>query len=447
MDGEDRPASPRTEAGTLRVRRIVFEDGASRSAAVLGEVADGHGLVLVGPDERPRAQLVLDEAGAAHVKLHDRGGEVCLWLRVAPTGTPSLWLRGVGDDRRVRGHAELQVDAYGAPSLSLHDRHGRPRALLRVDERDGRPSLALADPRGDACVLLRDDTTERRAAAAPARARPAGTVVPRPVGAAVSEPCPAAPGRTVSFGPYAADDGSTALEASATPEPLVLAAPEPPAEPDGAPGWDATLAPDAIADPVAVSAPDAEPGADAEPGPDAEPGRHAAADAPSDPRIAALTARVARLERRRWRRPRLATAALILLAVGFGAFAGRLLDASALLAVDGIAPLAARESGVRVVEAQEVVLRAPSGEVRGRLGLLDAGGAFLQLLGPDGRSEVELSALSGRQAQLRLAGGDATALVDAGPDGTPSLGLWKDGEAVFQAPQYVARFPPPRDWE
>lgn len=94
------------------------------------------------------------------------------------------------------------------------------------------------------------------------------------------------------------------------------------------------------------------------------------------------------------------------------------------------------------VRAHEFVLQGPSGDVHGRLGVLADGSPFLYLLSPDGRGEVELSALRGPQVQIRLASGDGDAvLLATAPRGGPSLGLWQANSPILLAPGNVARFP------
>jgi len=145
------------EDSTLRARRLVLEDGEGRPTVLLGPAIDGEGLVLLDAQERPRAQLILDSTGAVQLKLHDSLGEVCAWLAVGAAGIPSLWLRAVGENGRGLGHAGVQVDALGCASLSLHDSTGRARAILRVDEHDGRSTLALTDTRGAVRTVLSDE--------------------------------------------------------------------------------------------------------------------------------------------------------------------------------------------------------------------------------------------------------------------------------------------------
>ncbi|HEV7732980.1 MAG TPA: hypothetical protein VGR62_12490 [Candidatus Binatia bacterium] len=154
----------RTEdaAGTeLRATRFTLVDSVGRARAALGPADDGStGLLLFDAQERPRAQMVLDGSGQAHVKLHDRDGDVAAWLAVGRSGAPSLYLRGVSrTDRAVRGHAEICVDEHGCPVLSLHDREGQPRVLLSLDERDGRPGLSFSDALGNSRLVLSEDGT------------------------------------------------------------------------------------------------------------------------------------------------------------------------------------------------------------------------------------------------------------------------------------------------
>lgn len=194
---------------TLRARRLVLENERGEPGIALGPVGEGHGIVLFDVHERPRAQLIVGAEGDVQLKLQDRSGEVCAWLEVGSRANPSLWLRAPGPDARVRGHVGIQVDEHGCATLSLHDGTGRARALLRVDERDGRPTLALTDAFGELRTLL---SAERDPSAAKER-RPGPGLVPPPASRTAPPPAtPSRPGATLSL-PPATLAGATARPA------------------------------------------------------------------------------------------------------------------------------------------------------------------------------------------------------------------------------------------
>ncbi|MCW5891778.1 MAG: hypothetical protein KIT14_14700 [bacterium] len=179
----------------VRAERFVLVDGDGRRRAALGPADDGAtGLLLYDAQERAKAQLVLDGSGAAHVKLHERDGDVAAWLAVARSGSPSLYLRGVSrHDRGVRGHAEVCVDEHGCPVLSLHDREGQARVLLSLDDRDGRPSLSFSDAQGNSRLVLSEDGSGGLLYLFDRAGEPRGDGVPH---LPLAEPAPAAPEAT-----------------------------------------------------------------------------------------------------------------------------------------------------------------------------------------------------------------------------------------------------------
>src|SRR5712692_9046675 len=95
----------------LRALRFTLVDRAGDVRAALGPASDGaSGLWLYDGEDRPRVELALDGNGRANLKLHDRDGETCAWLAVAPHGAPSLYLQATSRHASgIRGHAELSV--------------------------------------------------------------------------------------------------------------------------------------------------------------------------------------------------------------------------------------------------------------------------------------------------------------------------------------------------
>lgn len=164
--------------------------------------------------------------------------------------------------------------------------------------------------------------------------------------------------------------------------------------------------------------------------------------------------RLARLERAHRRRRLtgpLGLLAAALLGIVGGRFADeldvpRLRDQPAPAAVQVTAPAVPVPSGGRVVEAEEFVLRDPSGGERARFSLLPDGWPFLQMVGPDGTGILQLAVLPGPDVVLRLGAGSTTVALNASSEGPPSISLYEGDRVLFQAPAGIARFPPPSIW-
>jgi hypothetical protein len=170
-------------------------------------------------------------------------------------------------------------------------------------------------------------------------------------------------------------------------------------------------------------------------------GADATADPPPPP-VAALAERVRRLERRRL----VSTVLTVLLGALLGGLGMRF--APLLHAPLAPAPLSATAPAAgAVLHAEEIVLTDRHGEMRARLGVLPDGTPLLWMTDPESRSTVEMGALTGAGAVLRLSGGGRSSIaLDAPPADPPSLGAYDGNEIVFQAPSQVARFLPPDLW-
>ena len=371
----------------LRALRLTLVDRFGRPRAALGPASDGStGLRLYDADDRLRVELALDDGGATNLKLHGPDGEVSAWLSVGRLGDPSLYLHGTSRHQEgVRGDVELSVDEHGRPTVSLHDRDGQPRALLGLDEQTGMATLSQTDAQGNSCVLLTED---------------------------------AGGGHLLLF------DHTGRLREVPTPppvrhEPAETTAPAPPASPEAtvwiAPAPSEIVAPIDPAPTVAV----------------------VSIPAPADEALDTLARRVRRLERGRG----ISAVAAVLLGALVGATGARLLpslpDATPRPVPPPLAP-----ASVPVVHAEEIILTDRHGEMRARLGVLPDGTPLLWMSDPESRSTVEMGALSGAGAVLRLSGGRSSIALDAPPADLPSVGAYDGNEILFQAPSHVARFLP-----
>lgn len=359
----------------LRAGRFTLVDRHGNTRASLGVGDDGSPAIhLFDPGEQPRMQLALEASGAANVKLLDADGDVRVWLSVSPNGAPSLYLRGTSRYAEGgTGHAELAIDEHGCPALSLCDTGGQPRLLLGLDEKAGMPRLSLSSADGDLRALLIAD-----------RERGVLHLYPEPV---AREDVP-----TVSFRPRPAPTNGTATSASSgatvtalAPPPLM--APEPP-----------TSAPGAYTN------------------------GHTAAFAET---AAAPASAVHRRPRRRHLRATVPL--LVLAAAGLGAAGYHALTAPGPAAIKR-ETTAAAGSNLRTVEAEEFILRGPSGSVHARLAILPNGSPYLQLTGNGGESSAELSILPSQGPVLKLSDGKALVSMRAKGDGSSEITLHSEAQ-------------------
>ncbi|HJQ84775.1 MAG TPA: hypothetical protein VKA21_11905 [Candidatus Binatia bacterium] len=397
----------------LRATRLTLVDRAGAIRATLGPSGDDAiGLRLYDGQQRARAELALDERGGTNLKLCDAHGEVSSWLAVGRHGDPSLYLCGRSRRRRVRGHAKLSVDEHGCPVLSLHDRTGQPRALLSLDERTGMASLSYADARGNLSVMLTEDVGDG------------------PLHDFARRPDPAIP--ALPLGPERAKPEAVTEE--------VTAAEVPAAEPD---------APDPAVSILTARLAELESVLEdflRRPEPTVAPALSVPDDVADDPRIAMLTAGLARLERAR-RRHWISATALLLFGALCGGVTTRMAASPATpVAGEAVAPVATAHRSEPILRAEEILLTDQSGTTRARLGVLPDGTPLLWMTDPKSRTTIELSALTGQGAVLRLGGGKSSIALVAPPEDLPSLGAYDGSEVLFQAPSHVARFLPPDLW-
>src|SRR5262249_12721390 len=160
--------------------------------------------------------------------------------------------------------------------------------------------------------------------------------------------------------------------------------------------------------------------------------------APADEALDTLARRVRRLERGR----RVSAVAAVLLGALVGATGARLLPSLPDATPRPVPAPALAPASVPVVHAEEIILTDRHAERRARRGVLPDGTPLLWMSDPESRSTVEMGALSGAGAVLRLSGGRSSIALDAPPGDLPSLGAYDGNEILFQAPSHVARFLP-----
>jgi len=383
----------------LRALRLTLVDRLGRPRAALGPASDGStGLRLYDADDRLRVELALDDAGATNLKLHGPDGEVSAWLSVGRLGDPSLYLHGTSRHHEgVRGDVELSVDEHGRPTVSLHDRDGQPRALLGLDEQTGMATLSQTDAQGNTCVLLTEDAGGGHLLLFDHTGRLREVPTPPPVRHE--------PGRTTAPPPPAPPEAIAPI-APVSPEFVAPIAPAP----------SETIAPIEPTPTVAlISVP-----------------------APADDAFDTLARRIRRLERGR----SISAVAAVLLGALLGATGARLLPTLSDATPRPVLSPPLAPASVPVVHAEEIILTDRHGEMRARLGVLPDGTPLLWMSDPESRSTVEMGALSGAGAVLRLSGGRSSIALDAPPADLPSLGAYDGNEILFQAPSHVARFLP-----
>jgi hypothetical protein len=349
-------------------------------------------------DVRTEEGEVVEELRAVRFTLVDREGHVRAVLGAGSDGATALALHGA--DERPR--AELTIERDGGANLKLHDADGDVRAWLAVG-REGDPSLYL-------------QSVSRRREGVRGHAR-----------LSVDEHgCPVLSLHDRAGQPRMLlcldeETGTPSLSyADARGESrLMLRGDDPGGAVRGAGGDPAGVPVLPLGGPAAAADRTAE----------------------RDPRIAAVLARVARLERRRGRRL-LRTAAMLVLAALAGGVAGR-------LAVPAPVPVPERASAPRLgpaLHAQELTLSDPEGNVRARLSVLGDGTPLLWMTDPRATSTVELAVVPDTGAVLRLTGGDSSITLVAPPNQPPSVGAYQGDVVLFQAPSHVARFLPPDLW-
>jgi hypothetical protein len=347
----------------LQASRFTLVDryGNARAALTVGD--DGSPAIhFFDPGQQPRMTLGLEADGAANVKVLDSNGDVRIWMSVNPNGAPSLYLRGTSRYADGgTGHAELAIDEHGTPALSLCDTGGQPRLLLGLDEKAGIPRLSLAGPDGELRALLIAD-----------RERGALHLYPE-------DGVPESRARR----------DIPALQLRPAPEPEPESEPEASREP--AP---ATIVVTPIEPPSGHAVHLKEP-------------LQSAAPAPS------------RRSRRRYLRAVVPLLVLGIAGLGAAGYSALTTPAPGPTAEHGTGE--ARDS--RSLEAEEVVLRAPDGEVHARMGLLPDGSPFLQLTGTGGESSAELSVLPSQGPVLKLSDGKALVSMRAKGDGSSEITL------------------------
>jgi hypothetical protein len=165
------------------------------------------------------------------------------------------------------------------------------------------------------------------------------------------------------------------------------------------------------------------------------------------PQLAAMAARLARLERAA-RRRRVGLRAVVLavvLAAALAGVAGRRFVRPVPAAAPP-EPVAAAPHIGPVVHAEEIVLEDRTGAMRARLSVLPDGTPLLWMSDPGGESTAEITVLAGSGAFFRLGAGPSSIVLSAPPNDPPSLGAFKGDDVLFQAPSHVARFMPPDLW-
>jgi hypothetical protein len=165
-----------------------------------------------------------------------------------------------------------------------------------------------------------------------------------------------------------------------------------------------------------------------------------------DPRLAAMAARVARLERAAGRRRvgrRVGLLAVVVVAALVGVAGSRFVQPVPAAAPPE--PVAAAHLGP-VVHAEELILEDRTGAMRARLAVLPDGTPLLWMSDPRGQSTAQMTVLADSGAFFRLGAGPSSIVLSAPPNDPPSLGAFKGDDVLFQAPSHVARFMPPDLW-
>ena len=162
-----------------------------------------------------------------------------------------------------------------------------------------------------------------------------------------------------------------------------------------------------------------------------------------DPQLAAMAARVARLERAAGRR-RVGLLAVLVVAALVGVAGSRFVRPVPAAAPPE--PVVAMPQGGSVVHAEELILEDRTGVMRARLSVLPDGTPLLWMSDPRGESTAEMTVLADSGALFRLGAGSSSIVLSAPPNDPPSLGAFKGDDVLFQAPSHVARFMPPDLW-
>ena len=170
-----------------------------------------------------------------------------------------------------------------------------------------------------------------------------------------------------------------------------------------------------------------------------EPPRRAA----PDPVLAAMAARVSRLERAAGRR-RVGLLAVLVAAAFVGAAGSRFVRTVPAAAPPE--PVAAAPHVGPVVRAEELILEDRTGAMRARFSVLADGTPLLWMSDARGESTAQMTVVPDSGAVLRLGGGPSSIVLSAPPNDPPSLGAFKGDDVLFQAPSHVARFMPPDLW-
>lgn len=135
----------------LNVRRVIISDDGN-TRAEFGVSDEGETVLrILGTDQQPRIQLIVDAQDVPTISLLDAEQNERLYLTIGPDGTSSVTI----NDQAGLRKAELAVDPDDCPCFDLYDGEGIARAEISVDS-DGDPGIGLysADEKASASMTV-----------------------------------------------------------------------------------------------------------------------------------------------------------------------------------------------------------------------------------------------------------------------------------------------------